>query len=145
MDMVMAINMGGDEFTAKPFDIDVLSAKISAMLRRSYDYAGNMSVLEHKGAFLNVENAVLTYQENTIGLTKNEHRILTLLMKNKGRIVSRERLMDALWEMDCYVDDNALTVNIGRLRKKLEAGGLTDFIRTKFGEGYYIGGDHDEE
>ena len=145
MDMVMAMNMGGDDFTAKPFDIDVLSAKISAMLRRSYDYAGNMSVLGHKGAFLNVENAVLTYQENTIGLTKNEHRILTLLMKNKGRIVSRERLMDALWEMDCYVDDNALTVNIGRLRKKLEAGGLTDFIRTKFGEGYYIGGDHDEE
>ena len=139
MNMVMAMNMGGDDFVAKPFDIDVLIAKIQALLRRTYDYAENMSILEHREAFLNVESGVLTYHNISIDLTKNEHRILSLLMKNKGQIISRERLMDALWEVDSYVDDNALTVNIGRLRKKLEANGLTDFIQTKFGEGYYIG------
>ncbi|MDE7416791.1 MAG: response regulator transcription factor [Lachnospiraceae bacterium] len=138
MNMVMAMNMGGDDFVAKPFDIDVLIAKIQALLRRTYDYTESMSILEHRGAFLNVESGVLTYHDTTIDLTKNEHRILTLLMKSKGQIISRERLMDALWEMDCYVDDNALTVNVGRLRKKLEANGLADFIMTKFGEGYYI-------
>lgn len=141
MNMVMAMNMGGDDFVAKPFDIDVLTAKIQALLRRTYDYAGNMSLLEHRGAFLNVESGVLMYHDTAIELTKNEHRILSLLMKSKGQVISRERLMDALWEMDCYVDDNALTVNVGRLRKKLEANGLKDFISTKFGEGYYVGGE----
>lgn len=139
MNMVMAMNMGGDDFVAKPFDIDVLIAKIQALLRRTYDYTENMSILEHREAFLNIESGVLTYHNTSIDLTKNEHKILSLLMKNKGQIISRQRLMDALWEVDCYVDDNALTVNIGRLRKKLEANGLTDFIQTKFGEGYYIG------
>lgn len=139
MNMVMAMNLGGDDFVAKPFDTDVLIAKIQALLRRTYDYSENMSILEHRGAFLNVETGVLTYHDTSIELTKNEHRILSLLMKNKGQIISRERLMDALWEMDCYVDDNALTVNIARLRKKLEGCGLDDFIQTKFGEGYYIG------
>ena len=139
MNMIMAMNMGGDDFIAKPFDIDVLIAKIQALLRRTYDYTESMSILEHREAFLNVENGVLTYHGISIDLTKNEHRIMSLLMKNKGQIISRERLMDALWEVDCYVDDNSLTVNIGRLRKKLEAYGLNDFIHTKFGEGYYIG------
>jgi two-component system, OmpR family, response regulator protein BraR/BceR len=138
MNMVMAMNMGGDDFVAKPFDYDVLIAKIQALLRRTYDFAGNMAILEHRGAFLNMENSTLIYNDVTIDLTKNEHRILSLLMENKGRIVSREHLMDALWESDCYVDDNTLTVNINRLRKKLEANGLTDFIQTKFGVGYYI-------
>ncbi|MCI8968034.1 MAG: response regulator transcription factor [Lachnospiraceae bacterium] len=138
MNMVMAMNMGGDDFVAKSFDIGVLTAKIQALLRRTYDYKENLSVLEHRGAFLNVESGVLTYRGKAIDLTKNEHRILALLMKGKGQIISRERLMDALWEMDCYVDDNALTVNVGRLRKKLEANGLADFVMTKFGEGYYI-------
>lgn len=138
MNMIMAMNMGGDDFVAKPFDMDVLMAKIQALLRRAYDFAGSMTVLEHRGAFLNLENGTLTYEGSGIDLTKNERRILSLLMENKGRIVSRERLMDALWESDCYVDDNTLTVNIGRLRKKLEANGLADFIRTKFGEGYCI-------
>lgn len=137
MNMVMAMNMGGDDFIAKPFDIDVLIAKIQALLRRAYDFAATMPVLEHRGAFLNMENGTMTYQDATIDLTKNEHRILSVLMESKGQIVSRERLMDALWESDCYVDDNTLTVNINRLRKKLEANGLTDFIRTKFGVGYY--------
>lgn len=141
LNMVMAMNMGGDDFVAKPFDIDVLIAKIQALLRRTYDYTENMSILEHREAFLNIESGVLTYHNTSIDLTKNEHRILSLLMKNKGQIISRQRLMDALWEVDCYVDDNALTVNIGRLRKKLEANGLTDFIQTKFGEGYYINED----
>lgn len=139
MNMVMAMNLGGDDFVAKPFDTDVLIAKIQALLRRTYDYTENMTILEHRGAFFNVETGVLTYHDTSIDLTKNERRILILLMKNKGQIISRERLMDALWEMDCYIDDNALTVNIARLRKKLEGYGLDDFIQTKFGEGYYIG------
>ncbi len=101
MNMIMAMNMGGDDFVAKPFDMDVLIAKIQALLRRSYDFAQVMPVLEHKGAFLKVENSTLNYQDRVIELTKNENRILSLLMENKGRIVSRERLMDALWESDC--------------------------------------------
>lgn len=140
MNMVMAMNMGGDDFVAKPFDIDVLTAKIHALLRRTYDFAANMPVLEHRDAFLNTENCTLTFHDISIDLTKNENRILSLLMENKGKIVSRERLMDALWASDCYVDDNTLTVNINRLRKKLEGNGLTDFIRTKFGAGYYLEG-----
>lgn len=139
MNMVMAMNMGGDDFVAKPFDMDVLIAKIQALLRRTYDFAGTTPILEHKGAFLNRDNGTLTYEDKAIDLTKNEHRILSLLMENKGRIVSREHLMDFLWESDCYIDDNTLTVNVGRLRKKLEANGLVNFIQTKFGEGYYIG------
>ena len=138
MNMVMAMNMGGDDFVAKPFDIDVLIAKIQALLRRAYDFALNMPLLSHRGAFLQTENWTLTYQDKAIDLTKNENRILSLLMENKGKIVSRERLMDALWESDCYIDDNTLTVNVGRLRKKLEENGLKDFIQTKFGAGYYI-------
>lgn len=138
MNMIMAMNMGGDDFVAKPFDMDVLMAKIQALLRRTYDFAGAVPLLEHRGAFLNRESGSLTYQGEEIDLTKNEHRILCLLMENKGRIVSRERLMNALWESDCYVDDNTLTVNVGRLRKKLEAHGLEAFIQTKFGEGYYL-------
>lgn len=139
MNMVMAMSMGGDDFVAKPFDMDVLIAKIQALLRRTYDFAGTMPILEHQGAFLNMESGTLIYREKIIDLTKNEHRILALLMENKGRIVSRERLMDLLWESDCYIDDNTLTVNVGRLRKKLEANGLSGFIHTKFGAGYYIG------
>ncbi len=139
INMVMAMNMGGDDFLAKPFDYDVLIAKIQALLRRTYDFAGTVTVLEHRGALLNMGNGRLVYQEETIELTKNENRILSLLMENKGKIVSRECLMDALWESDCYVDDNTLTVNVNRLRKKLEVNGLSDFIQTKFGMGYYIG------
>lgn len=138
MNMVMAMNIGGDDFIAKPFDYDVLIAKIQALLRRSYDFTQNMSVLEHRGAFLNRENATMTYQGSSIELTKNEYKILSVLMESKGKIVSRERLMDALWESDCYIDDNTLTVNVNRLRKKLEVHGLTGFIHTQFGVGYVI-------
>lgn len=138
MNMVMAMNMGGDDFVAKPFDVDVLIAKIQALLRRTYDFGESLPFLEHRGALLNMESGVLTYREASIDLTKNEHRILLLLMENKGRIVSRDRLMDALWESDCYVDDNTLTVNVTRLRRKLSGAGLSDFIVTKKGIGYLI-------
>ena len=138
MNLVMAMNMGADDFIAKPFDQGVLIAKVQAMLRRAYDFAGHMPVLECRGAFLNLENNTLQYGDAVIELTKNEHRILSLLMENKGAIVSRERLMDALLESDCYVDDNTLSVNVNRLRKKLEASGLENFIGTKFGVGYFI-------
>ncbi len=138
MNIVMAMNMGGDDFIAKPFDGSVLIAKIQAMLRRSYDFSGHVPVLEHRGALLNTGDATLTYQEQSIELTKNEYRILLTLMENKGRVVSRERLMERLWETDSFVDDNTLTVNVNRLRKKLEGAGLRDFIATKIGAGYMI-------
>lgn len=141
MNMVMAMNMGGDDFVAKPFDCDVLIAKIQAMLRRTYDYTGNMLLLEHRGAYLNTANRTLVYRDMPIELTKNELRILSALMESKGQIVSRESLMDTLWASDCYIDENTLTVNINRLRKKLEANGLTDFIKTKRGIGYFVGED----
>ena len=144
MNQIMAMNMGGDDFIAKPFDYDVLIAKMQALLRRAYDFAGHMPVLECRGAFLHLEKNTLTYGDAVITLTKNEHRILSLLMENKDSIVSRERLMDALWESDCYVDDNTLSVNVNRLRKKLEANGLSDFIGTKFGVGYYIREEKDD-
>lgn len=144
MNQIMAMNMGGDDFIAKPFDYDVLIAKMQALLRRAYDFAGHMPVLECRGAFLHLEKNTLTYGDAVITLTKNEHRILSLLMENKDSIVSRERLMDALWESDCYVDDNTLSVNVNRLRKKLEANRLSDFIGTKFGVGYYIREEKDD-
>ncbi len=138
MNIVMAMNMGGDDFIAKPFDLDVLTVKIQAMLRRSYDFAGNSSVLEHKGAMLNLTEAVLFYQEKRLELTKNELRILQTLMENKEKVVSRDELMTRLWEDDSYVDENTLSVNVNRLRKKLESVGLSDFILTKKGLGYRI-------
>lgn len=138
MNIVMAVNMGGDDFIAKPFDQNVLMAKIQAMLRRTYDFAAAVPVLEHRGALLNTGDSTLTWQNENIVLTKNEYRILSTLMKNKGRVVSRESLMERLWETDSFVDENTLTVNVNRLRKKLDAAGLKDFITTKFGVGYLI-------
>lgn len=138
MNIVMAMNMGADDFIAKPFDGSVLIAKVQAMLRRTYDFGGAMPVLEHKGALLNTGDGSLTYGDEKIDLSKNEYRILLCLMEHKGSIVSREKLMEALWATDSFVDENTLTVNVGRLRKKLEAAGLKDFIATKFGVGYII-------
>lgn len=138
MNIVMAMNMGADDFIAKPFDGSVLIAKVQAMLRRTYDFGGAMPVLEHKGVLLNTGDGCLTYGEEKLELTKNEYRILLCLMENKGTIVSREKLMEALWATDSFVDENTLSVNVGRLRKKLEAAGLKDFIATKFGAGYII-------
>lgn len=139
LNIVMAMNMGGDDFIAKPFDLDVLTAKIQAMLRRTYDFAGQSRLLEHRGAVLNLDDGTLNAGKSRIDLTRNEHRILQVLLENKGRIVSRDTLMLRLWESDSYVDDNTLTVNVTRLRKKLEENGLPDFITTKKGSGYLIG------
>ena len=136
--IVMAMNMGADDFIAKPFDQAVLTAKIQAILRRTYDFAAAVPVLEHKGAFLNTGDNTLTFQDQQIALTKNEYRILLTLMENKGKVVSRERLMERLWETDSFVDENTLTVNVNRLRKKLDAAGLADFITTRFGVGYLV-------
>ena len=138
MNIVMAMTMGADDFIAKPFDGNVLVAKVQALLRRTYDFAESVSVLEHRGALLNTEDGTLSYQGEKITLSKNEFRILMVLMKNKGKIVSREKLMEALWQTYAFVDENALTVNVGRLRKKLEGAGLENFIETKFGQGYLI-------
>ena len=139
MNIVMAMNMGGDDFIAKPFDLNVLTAKIKAILRRTYDFGGQMTVLQHRGAILNTSDASLTYNGERIELTKNDYRILRTLMENKGKVVSRDTLMERLWETDSFVDENALTVNIARLRKKLEQAGLSEFIVTKKGMGYLIG------
>ena len=138
MNIVMAMNMGADDFITKPFDQNVLIAKIQAMLRRTYDFASAIPVLEHRGALLHTGENTLTYQDKQIALTKNEYRILLTLMENKGRVVSRERLMERLWETDSFIDENTLTVNVNRLRKKLDGAGLFDFITTKFGVGYLI-------
>ena len=139
MNIVMAVNMGGDDFIAKPFDQSVLMARIQAMLRRTYDFAGAVPVFEHRGAILNTTDGSLSYGGALIPLTKNEYRILLTLMEAKGAVVSRERLMERLWETDSFVDDNTLTVNVNRLRKKLKEAGLEDFIVTKFGVGYLLG------
>lgn len=138
MNIVMAMNMGGDDFIAKPFDQSVLMAKIQAMLRRTYDFGSSVPVLEHRGALLSTGDNSLTFREEKIPLSKNEYRILLILMQNKGKVVSREKLMEQLWESDSFVDENTLSVNVNRLRKKLDAAGLENFITTKFGVGYVI-------
>ena len=138
MNMVMAMNMGADDFIAKPFDQSVLMAKLQAMLRRTYDFAASVPVLEHRGALLNTGDNTLTFGDEKISLSKNEYRILFILMENKGKVVSREKLMEQLWETDSFVDENTLSVNINRLRKRLDSAGLENFITTRFGMGYLI-------
>ena len=138
MNIVMAMNMGGDDFVTKPFDLDVLSAKIQAILRRSYSFQPQSSLLEHKGVILNLFDASITIGEERVELTKNEFRILSLLFENKGNTVTREDIMKSLWNSDCFIDDNTLTVNVTRLRKKLEEAGAPNFITTKKGIGYIM-------
>lgn len=138
MNIVMAMNMGADDFIAKPFDQSVLTAKIQALLRRTYDFAAAVPILEHRGALLNTGDNTLTYEGKQIELSKNEYRILYTLLENKGKVVSREKLMERLWETDSFVDENTLTVNVNRLRKKLDAAGLPGFITTRFGVGYLV-------
>ncbi len=138
MNIVMAVNMGGDDFIAKPFDFSVLLAKMQAILRRTYDMSGGIAVIEHKGITLNLNNFTLSYKDKVLELTKNEFRILETLLANKGKIVSRDTLMTKLWQDDNYVEENTLTVNVTRLRKKLEDIGATDFIKTKVGCGYIV-------
>ena len=138
MNIVMAMNMGGDDFIAKPFDLNVLTAKVQAILRRTYEFGGQTELLEHRGAILNLSDGTLVFEGKHIELTKNEYRILRTLMEQKGKVVSRDTIMDRLWETDSFIDDNTLTVNVARLRKKLEQAGLEDFISTKKGVGYLI-------
>ncbi|MGX7059630.1 response regulator transcription factor [Vagococcus humatus] len=139
MDMIMAMNMGGDDFVNKPFSMDILIAKIQALLRRTYNYTEQTTtVLEHNGLLLNIENSTMTIQEQVVDLSKNEYQLLYHLMKHHGKIVSREKLLRAIWDDERFVDDNTLTVNINRLRKKIEQAGLTHYIETKVGQGYII-------
>ena len=138
MNIVMAMNMGGDDFIEKPFDLNVLTAKIQALLRRSYSFQGNVNVIEHQGLLLNLSDATVLYEGEKIDLTKNEYRILQCLMERAGKIVSREDIITKLWEDDSFIDDNTLTVNMTRLRKKLDKAGLSDLILTKKGIGYLL-------
>lgn len=138
MNIVMAMNLGADDFVSKPFDMNVLTAKVRALLRRTYDFGASVPLLEHKGAFLNTGDGSLSVNGEKISLSKNEYRILLCLMENKGKTVSREKLMERLWQTDQFIDENTLTVNVNRLRKKLDAAGLADFIETKFGVGYIV-------
>ena len=138
MNIVMAVSMGGDDFIAKPFDLSVLTAKVQAMLRRTYDFSGTSNLIEHRGAILNISDATLIYEGNIVDLTKNEYRILQALMENRGRAVSRDMLMKRLWETDSFVDENMLTGKCGAPEKKLEQAGMQDFIQTKKGIGYLV-------
>lgn len=138
MNIVMAMNLGGDDFISKPFDLNVLTAKVQALLRRTYDFAGKTDLVEHRGAILNLSDTSLNWQGKRIELTKNEFRILRVLMEHKDEVVSRDTLMDHLWATDTFIDDNTLTVNVTRLRKKLEQEGLMGFIVTKKGLGYKV-------
>lgn len=138
MNIVMAMNMGGDDFIAKPFDLNVLTAKVQALLRRTYDFTGQTNLLEHKGGLLNTSDSTLKYNGMKIELSKNENKMLQILLENKSKVVSRDTIMTRLWETDSYIDDNTLTVNITRLRKKLQEAGLSDFITTKKGMGYMV-------
>lgn len=138
MNVIMAISRGGDDFIPKPFDLEILTAKVQALMRRTYTMNAQTSLLEHKGVILNLNDTTLCWGEEKLELTKNDFRILQVLFENRGKVVSREAIMTKLWESDSYIDDNTLTVNVARLRKKLEDIGLEDFIVTKKGLGYRI-------
>ena len=139
MNIVMAMNMGADDFVTKPFDLEVLTVKIQALIRRSYDFSVGNSVISHRDVMLNLTDATVVYKDKKLELTKNELKILQMLMENKEKIVSRDDLMAKIWESDDYIDENTLSVNVNRLRKKLLGIGLDDFIITKKGLGYKLG------
>lgn len=138
MNIVMAMNMGGDEFIEKPFDLNVVTAKVQAVLRRTYEFQGSVDVMQWHGAYLNLADATIEYQQNKMELTKNEFRLFQMLLEHAGKIVSRDALITRLWESDEFIDDNTLTVNMTRLRKKLEQIGLKEVIQTKKGIGYMV-------
>ena len=138
MNIVMAMNMGGDEFIEKPFDLNVVTAKVQAVLRRTYEFRGTADIMEWNGAILNLADATVLYQDQKQELTKNEFKILQMLLENTGKIVSRESIMTRLWDSNEFIDDNTLTVNVARLRKKMEQIGLGGKIITKKGLGYMV-------
>jgi DNA-binding response OmpR family regulator len=138
MDIIMAMNMGGDDFVTKPFSLDIVIAKLQAVLRRAYSYYSEITTLEVNGVILNLNDTSVTYQDKKLELTKNEYKIMQVLMEQKNQVVTRDQLMKKLWDNDTFIDDNTLTVNVNRLRKKLEDCGLSDFINTKKGLGYMI-------
>lgn len=144
MNLVTALHQGADDFVAKPFDLAVLVAKVQALLRRTYDFAAPADLLAHGDAVLNLSDSCLYVGETKVDLTRNEFRILQMLMEGKGRIVSRETIMRRLWDDESFIDDNTLTVNIARLRKKLEEAGLDDFVQTKKGQGYRVPAQQEE-
>lgn len=138
MNIVMAMNMGGDEFIEKPFDLNVVTAKVQAVLRRTYEFRGTADIMEWNGAILNLADATVLYQDQKQELTKNEFKILQMLLENTGKIVSRESIMTRLWDSNEFIDDNTLAVNVARLRKKMEQIGLGGKIITKKGIGYMV-------
>ena len=138
MNIVMAMNLGGDDYILKPFDLTVLEAKIKALIRRTYDFGKGTEILENEGLILNLSEMTVTYENKTVNLTKNEFKILETMLKQEG-IIRREELMEKLWQSDYYIDDNTLTVNVGRLRKTLKELGASNVIHTKKGVGYYVG------
>lgn len=138
MNIITAMDMGADDFIVKPFDLQVLVAKINAIIRRTYSFGGQIETLEHKDVILNLENAHILFKDKKEELTKNEFKIMKVLMESKGKIVSRNELMINLWETESFIDDNTLTVNMARLRKKLKSMGIDDFIKTKQGLGYVV-------
>lgn len=140
MNVVMAVNMGGDDFVVKPFDLEILQAKIQALLRRAYAFTTPGTVLEYRGVLLNMSDMSLSFQKKRMELTKNEFRIVQSLFEAAGGVVSRDMLMKRLWDDECFVDDNTLTVNMNRLRKRLAEIGLAELIQTKKGVGYLLGG-----
>ena len=137
MDELMSINLGADDFITKPYNTQILLARINSILKRTYDKE-NTDVIIYKGLELDLPRNTVTFESKEIELTKNEFRILNCLMKNKGKIVSRGDLMDYLWDLDLFIDDNTLTVNINRLRKKLEEIKCEGYIETRRGRGYIM-------
>lgn len=138
MNIVMAMDIGGDDFIVKPFDLSVLVAKINALIRRTYSFQGQVNILERNGVVLNLNDICISYKDEKLELTKNDFKILQVLMENPGKVVSRSQIMTRLWDSDSFIDDNTLTVNVNRLRKKLEEIGIYDFIITKKGLGYMV-------
>lgn len=138
MNIIMAMDIGGDDYIVKPFDLSVLIAKVNALIRRTYSFQGQVNVLERNGVILNLNDVCVIYKDKKLELTKNDFKILQILMENSGKVVSRNEIMMRLWDSDSFIDDNTLTVNVNRLRKKLEEIGIYDFIITKKGLGYMV-------
>ena len=140
MDIIMSINMGGDDYITKPFSPQVLVAKIQAILRRTYSYNNDLKsdVIKFKDITLNIVEGKLYFKGENVDLTKNELKIINMLMSNQEQIVSREEIIEELWDTDEFISENTLTVNVNRLRKKLKSIGLEDVIETKKGQGYII-------